>query len=88
MTRAERRDLLYSIAVKSPDRKLLRKYWRSDRWKQIRMMMLTLHPVCELCQRRKATQVHHKTYATLFNEDLNSDLVATCARCHRYISRR
>jgi predicted HNH restriction endonuclease len=31
--------------------------------------------------KRRATQVHHKTYKNIFNEPL-SDLLAVCASCH------
>ena len=88
MTTAERRDLLLSIARKTPDRRLLRRYWKSSHWTEMRDGVLARHPVCELCQRRRATQVHHRTYATLFQEKPERDLVATCKRCHRAISRR
>ena len=36
---------------------------------------------CELCGERRATQVHHLTYARLYNEFL-TDLVAVCETCH------
>ena len=87
MTRAEMRVLLMSVGRNgNPDSDLLRKYWRSTHWRQVRDEVLAAHPVCQLCRRRAATQVHHKTYATLGRETAR-DVDAVCARCHRRISR-
>lgn len=41
---------------------------------------------CEACLVEPATEVHHKTYAHLFNEPL-FDLVAICRPCHENVSR-
>lgn len=86
-TRAEKRDLLLGCAFpERQDKKLFKKYFRTDHWKMTRARKLNIHPICELCRFRKATQVHHARYSTLFNEDIDRDLTAVCARCHRKIS--
>lgn len=57
----------------------------SPKWKAKRFRVFVRAKfVCEKCRRRKATQVHHKTYKRIFNEPL-SDLLAVCAPCHRKI---
>jgi hypothetical protein len=37
--------------------------------------------ICERCTKRRATQVHHKTYLRVFKE-LPTDLMAVCKQCH------
>jgi hypothetical protein len=59
-------------------------YLRSTHWLETRERILTRSGgVCERhkCKRR-ATQVHHKTYVRL-GEELDSDLEALCVRCHQ-----
>jgi len=84
LTRNKKRAILMGAA----DSKVLAKYYRSDHWRALRAQKLARNPMCELCRRRRAKQVHHKTYGTLFREDVTRDLDAVCARCHRHISRR
>jgi 5-methylcytosine-specific restriction endonuclease McrA len=60
-------------------------YLNSPRWKAKRFrVFIRAKFLCEKCKRKRATQVHHKTYARIFKEPL-SDLVAVCAPCHRKI---
>lgn len=61
-----------------------RAYLKSELWKSIRSRVLGEKPICEACAKRKATQVHHRSYdpATLKGENVNS-LSAICSRCHR-----
>jgi 5-methylcytosine-specific restriction endonuclease McrA len=40
--------------------------------------------ICEICGKRPATEVHHRTYKRIFNED-PTDLVALCRQCHAEI---
>jgi hypothetical protein len=40
--------------------------------------------ICERCQVNKGQAVHHKTYARLYNEDLE-DLMHLCDGCHQFI---
>lgn len=42
--------------------------------------------VCQACLHGKATQVHHLTYAHIFNEPL-FDLVSVCQVCHEAITK-
>lgn len=59
-------------------------YLKSDKWEALRNEVLERDDyTCQECGER-AWQVHHKTYANIFNEPL-SDLLAVCALCHRKI---
>ena len=65
-----------------------RAYLKSDLWKSIRVRVLEWSPLCQSCFKKKATQVHHRSYdpATLKGDELRS-LTALCARCHRLAER-
>mgnify|MGYP001219781477 CR=1 FL=1 len=39
--------------------------------------------MCERCDENKGEAVHHKTYARLYNEDLE-DLIHLCNKCHDF----
>lgn len=56
-------------------------YLDSDLWRDKRSFILKLRPICELCQQNKSTSVHHKTYASVGNENKN-DVMALCFPCH------
>ena len=45
---------------------------------------LAEHPVCEVCKRRKATEIHHKAGRGSKTADPGYFL-ATCRICHRHI---
>lgn len=54
-------------------------------WRERREQILSrAQGICEWCHKRRATQVHHLTYLRVFNE-LPTDLVALCQRCHRKV---
>lgn len=57
-------------------------YLRSPQWLARRAkVMKRAGGICEACLERKATQVHHLTYARIFNEPC-FDLRAICDPCH------
>ena len=68
------------------------KFYGSKKWKECRRIFLSLHPICERCEKlgiiNKATHVHHKDYLTPENfrnpeMSLNFDnLEALCVNCH------
>jgi 5-methylcytosine-specific restriction endonuclease McrA len=53
------------------------KFWRERRVDAFRRAK----GICEHCNTRPATEVHHRTYIRVFNEHPN-DLVALCRPCH------
>lgn len=68
-------------------------FYGSIRWKKCRRNYLSLHPICERCERlgivKKADHVHHKTYLDSLSyrdpeKALNYDnLEALCFECHQ-----
>ena len=64
------------------------RYMKSDQWRKKRLERLQLDDfTCCMCGRPAASckhglQVHHISYKNLTNEDVYSDLVSLCPRCH------
>ena len=64
------------------------RYLLSSRWhSKRRQVWQRCGGVCERCHLRRMTEVHHRTYARLFDEDLR-DLQGLCRRCHRWVTWR
>ena len=60
------------------------KYMKSDEWKQKRLLVLARdNHKCVICGSDSNLEVHHTSYKTLYNEDLN-DLVTLC-RYHHHL---
>lgn len=60
-------------------------YLRSEHWRRTRSEALRRAAgTCQLCQRLRAVEVHHRTYERLGCE-APSDLVALCVFCHRRV---
>lgn len=61
-------------------------YLQSPEWgKKRKAVLARAKGRCEACGLRKATQVHHTTYAHVGNEPL-FELRAVCEECHRRIT--
>lgn len=61
-------------------------YLRSPEWRNRRVKVLERDQyLCQACRDRRAVQVHHLTYAHLFNEPI-FELVAICVTCHELIT--
>jgi hypothetical protein len=59
------------------------KYLKTEAWALRRAMVLNRAAgICEGCLGRKATQVHHKTYAHIQDEFM-FELIAVCDECHQ-----
>ena len=66
------------------------KYLQSEKWKKKRKEIYELRKgKCEICKCKlyRSYHVHHKTYKRLGNE-INSDLVLLCEKCHVEIHRQ
>lgn len=63
-------------------------YLESEEWAELREKILERdNYVCQGCLEEEATQVHHKTYAHVF-EEFAFELISLCERCHaRYHGR-
>lgn len=66
-------------------------YIRSREWhvKEFQRMMIDDFK-CVMCgrtdtQTRHGLQVHHTTYARLGRENIYTDLVTLCGRCHKWL---
>lgn len=60
-------------------------YLRSPQWRFKRNQALKHYGrKCHVCKRRDNLQVHHKTYARLFQEEMK-DLLVVCDGCHSNI---
>lgn len=58
------------------------KYIASAKWKKRRLAVIEARGGrCEQCGGRERLQVHHKSYAHLFNER-DSELQVLCRACH------
>lgn len=57
-------------------------YLQSGHWKAKSTDYKTRFPLCETCRKNKSTQVHHKSYANLGNEQY-WDLISICEPCHK-----
>jgi len=63
-----------------------RNYLQSNEWKKKRLERLKLDGFkCQMCHQHKGQlDVHHTTYDTLYNENIN-DLITLCRPCHAKI---
>jgi len=67
----------------SPCHIAYRDYLQSDKWERLREARLRqAGGICERCQKRKATVVHHVINPTRFEDDRLSNLQALCSPCH------
>lgn len=56
-------------------------YINSPAWKTLCNTFLKENPICNICNKYLAEEVHHKSYENFGNEDLE-DLEGLCSRCH------
>lgn len=64
------------------------KYVRSSHWERRRLLYYANHAkICAACGHTKRIHLHHKRYDNLW-EELDSDLVPLCERCHSEVHRR
>ena len=56
-------------------------YLKSAHWQRFKIMKLHKVCACEVCLSKERLCLHHKTYATLGNEQL-SDVIVLCNKCH------
>ncbi len=64
------------------------KYLRSEEWKMRREQRLKIdNYTCQMCGTKEKLVVHHKTYARIFNEDMD-DLITLCDPCHKKVHNR
>jgi predicted HNH restriction endonuclease len=63
-------------------------YLKSPEWRVVRRLALGhAHYRCQVCNRRDALEVHHRTYERIGRE-LLSDVSVLCAECHGHFHGR
>lgn len=68
------------------EKQKLNDYYNSPEWAKKRNERLKLDGYkCARCGFTRALQVHHINYDRLFNEDVSTDLVTLCKKCHNEI---
>jgi hypothetical protein len=60
-------------------------YLRSDDWRQKSTIILNRDKICFICEKVPATDTHHLTYERLGVENLETDLIGICRKCHNRI---
>lgn len=62
---------------------MARRKFETSRWRNIRLMQLLEYPICEICNRARATEVHHIVKVNMGGNPLSRDnLQSTCHACH------
>ena len=84
--RALRSEIWHAILTNNP-RNGYDKYLNSNAWNETRDKLFEQIGRRCICG-RIATQVHHKTYGNIGKENLLTDLVGLCDRCHRDVHDR
>jgi hypothetical protein len=60
-------------------------YLLSEQWaEKTAPVRRRLNGMCECCNMRFGSEVHHRTYVRLFNE-LPEDLIHLCGQCHEAV---
>ena len=59
-------------------------YINSKEWLEKSERYLKEYPICEICHKHKATQVHHTSYKNIGKEK-RRDLLGVCDRCHTHL---
>lgn len=68
-----------------------KEYMKSEEWRKKELERLAIDDFkCCMCgrtdgQTRYGLQVHHTTYKRLGQENVYTDLVSLCGRCHKWI---
>lgn len=58
-------------------------YIVSPKWFQLRRKVFDIQgKACKRCNSKKKIHVHHKTYERLGEENIETDLVVLCKKCH------
>jgi hypothetical protein len=66
-----------------------RDYLHSEVWLRLREQALEKAGWrCQICNKEKSLQVHHRKYAKKWGEESVSDLTVLCLRCHKVATRR
>lgn len=60
-------------------------YFKTDAWQEKRKQRLKIDGYkCALCGKSEKLEVHHLTYKSFGNENVESDLISLCKECHDF----
>lgn len=62
-------------------------YLRSPEWRAKSSAILTRDKICRICEMSPSTDAHHLTYDRISFENLDTDLIGVCRKCHNTIHR-
>ena len=62
-------------------------YLQSQEWRNKSKFVLCRDPVCRVCDVEKSSDTHHLTYDRVPFEDLETDTIGVCRKCHNIIHR-
>ena len=63
-------------------------YMRSEEWAKKNMLRLKFDDYrCKNCGCKNNLEVHHKSYDNIYNEDIKTDLITLCHKCHSKTTR-
>lgn len=78
--------------ITNEKKKEMHKYYSSREWGVLRKLKLQQHPMCEICGRKLAEEVHHKDSPWKYDDPETRkaktiyvdlvDLMSLCAECH------
>jgi len=61
-----------------------KEYYKTDEWAEKREVALdNAANKCQVCSNPKSLNVHHNTYDRFGGDELDTDLVVLCNKCHR-----
>jgi 5-methylcytosine-specific restriction protein A len=77
------------------NRKQRQEIYQSTRWQNLRIAKLMEHPLCEICQKELATEVHHiQSFMFRPKEEMlrlafdYANLQSLCDNCHNNIHKK
>jgi len=74
--------LKYYNPENRPSNTKYQEYLKSEHWLEVRGYALEEYPECHFCGDVEGLLVHHMNYDCLGNEDIDTDVLVSCAMCH------
>ncbi len=60
-------------------------YLSSQEWRDKSAKILARDPICKICDKTPSVDAHHLTYERITQENLDTDLIGVCRKCHNRI---
>ncbi len=82
------------IVESKKDNLIWKLIYNTGRWRKMRINYLGKHPICEVCNKELATEVHHKIPISTAGRNLSriyelgfdkKNLMSICKECHKKI---